>query len=85
MKHLLPYYVYDAAGIKPCPFCGGHKVTIYAMQNELTKNVVMHIHCANHLNPFDCTANMHLCLGKEDTVEKCKEQLIEKWNTRNTN
>ncbi len=73
---------YQTGELKPCPFCGGNKILTAGRKNQKTGNIVYHVWCASQMSPFDCNAKMVLCLGKEDTSDECRRQLVEKWNTR---
>jgi Lar family restriction alleviation protein len=66
--------------LKPCPFCGDEKILTAATENERTKNIVYKAWCTN----MDCTAMIHVCIGKIDTIDKSRSELVSKWNTRQT-
>jgi Lar family restriction alleviation protein len=64
--------------LMPCPFCGSNKIMTGGVKNENTLNVVYKVFCTGK----NCAATMHLCLGGEETIEECRNQVVKMWNKR---
>lgn len=63
----------------PCPFCGNKDVITIGTINEHTRNLVYKAFC-NAIG--ECSATIHVCLGKEDTADEARAEVVRRWNKR---
>jgi len=70
---------YHSNELLPCPFCGNKNIMSAGWENENTQNVVYKVFCND---TFKCGAEVFTCLGKIDTAEAARMEVIAKWNRR---
>ena len=70
---------YHSDELLPCPFCGNKHILSGGFENENTGNVVYKVFCND---TFACGAEVFVCLGKRETAEAARREVINKWNRR---
>ena len=70
---------YHTGELLPCPFCGNKNILSSGFKNDDTGNVVYKVFCND---TFACGAEVFTCIGGEETTEKAREEVVNKWNRR---